>query len=338
MFGSHLSVAGGMELAVAEAVRLSMDCVQVFTKNQQQWKAPPLKAEAITAWKSAIKAAGWAGGVGVSPRVTSHASYLINMAAPDKTLRDKSIALMREEVERCEALDIPLLVFHPGAFTSGTREGGVAMIADACASIIKETRGYSTVLCLENVVGAGSTIGREISELADLRARIITATGQPQRVGFCIDTCHAHAAGYDCGTFAAAKQTIAEFVGGLGDAIRCLHVNDSKVPMGSRKDRHEHIGEGTIGLDGFRAWVNEPAFANIPKIMETPKGITTPKGKQPGEDFDAINLARLRAMIGTTTLPTLTPINAPSKPAAKLEVKTPKKVARKPSKPAKTKK
>lgn len=336
MFGSHLSVAGGMELAVAEAVRLSMDCVQVFTKNQQQWKAPPLKAEAVNAWKDAIKSAGWSGG---SPRVTSHASYLINMAAPDKTLRDKSIALMREEVERCEALDIPLVVFHPGAFTSGTREGGVAMIAEACSSIIKDTRGYTTVLCLENVVGAGSTIGREISELADLRSRIIAATGEPKRVGFCIDTCHAHAAGYDCGTFAAAKQTIAAFVDGLGDGIRCLHVNDSKVPMGSRKDRHEHIGEGTIGLDGFRAWVNEPAFAIIPKIMETPKGVTTPKGNQPGEDFDAINLARLRAMIGTTTLPTLTPINAPAKPAAKPDAKAAKKVAKRVSKkPASSKK
>jgi deoxyribonuclease-4 len=332
MFGSHLSVAGGMELAVREAVRLGLDCVQVFTKNQQQWAAPPLRSEAIAAWKESLREAGWEGG---PARVASHASYLINLAAAPGELRDKSLALMREEVDRCEVLGIPILVFHPGAHTVSTREEGVGRIAQACIKIINETPGYKTTLCLENVAGAGSTIGREFEELADLRARIVAGTGQPGRIGFCIDTCHAHAAGYDCSSREKAEGVIKQLGVVLGfENIRCLHLNDSIGAMGSRKDRHEHIGEGTIGLGGFAAFVNEPAFAGLPKMLETEKGETAG-----GESFDAMNVERLRSMIGTRALPALTPIvsGAPeAKPAAK--VAKPAKADKKPTgKPARRK-
>ncbi|CAN5679795.1 hypothetical protein BH11PLA1_BH11PLA1_20310 [soil metagenome] len=297
MFGSHLSIAGGMHLALEQSAKLGLDAVQVFTKNQQQWAAPALTEEAVAAWSAALRQRGWHAGAPPEPgedtardRVVSHASYLINLASPTPELREKSIALLREEIERCERLAIPLLVFHPGSPVSDPREVGVERIAAHASALIIATRGYRTTLCLENVVGGGQTVGRTFEELADLRGRIIAATGAPERIGFCIDTCHAHAAGYDLSTRAGSAAVLEQALSVLGEAaIRVLHVNDSKAPAGSRLDRHAHIGEGTIGVEGFGPWVAAPALARVPKIMETPKGTT-----KAGEDFDTINVARLR--------------------------------------------
>lgn len=306
MFGSHLSIAGGMHLALEEAARLGLDCVQVFTKNQQQWSAPPLDAGAVRRWKDALGSMGW-----TDPgRTVSHASYLANMASADPALRAKSIDLMRQEIDRCEALGIALLVFHPGAHTTAPRADGVARIIDACAELVRGTEGYRTVLCLENVAGQGSTIGREFEELAALRAGIIEATGRPDRVGFCIDSCHAHAAGYDLSASQGAAAMLAALDRACGLAsVRVLHLNDSKVSAGSRVDRHEHIGRGTIGLAGFDALVNHAAFRSTPKIMETPKGVGPD-----GRDHDAVNVAVLRALAArAATMPA--PVNtAPDKP------------------------
>lgn len=304
MFGSHLSIAGSMHLALIEAERLGLDCVQVFTKNQQQWKAPPLKREAIAAWNAERARLGWQAGValGAPERVTSHASYLINTASPDDALRAKSIHLLRDEVERCEALGIGLLVFHPGAHTGGTREEGIERIAQACATIIADTSGYATVMCFENVAGAGTTIGRTLEELAALRARAIDLGAPPERLGFCIDTCHAHAAGYDLATPERAAEFMAALDSIVGlSSVRCLHVNDSKGACGSRLDRHEHIGRGTIGANlggGFGAVVGHPAMAGVPKIMETPKG-----DDPSGVNWDTINAAALRALASGEPLP-----------------------------------
>ncbi len=296
MFGSHLSIAGGMHNALLEAERLKMQCVQVFTKNQQQWNAPPLKEEAIAQWRGELRRLGWEPRDGAPDRVTSHASYLINMASPDPTLRQRSMALMREEIERCEVLGIPLLVFHPGAHVGGTREDGLTRVVDACTSLIKETAGYRTVLCLENVAGAGSTLGRTFEELADLRGRIVAATGAPTRVGFCIDTCHAHVAGYDLCTPEKARAALDRLDATLGvSSVRCMHLNDAKAPCGSRLDRHEHICKGWIGKTkggGFPVFLNHPALAAVPKILETPKG----ENKQ-GVAHDTLNLRRLGRMI-----------------------------------------
>ncbi len=334
VFGSHLSIAGGMHNALLEAERLGLDCVQVFTKNQQQWSAPPLSREAINAWSSELSRLGWAPPAdGSAPhRVTSHASYLINMASPDEALREKSIGLMRDEIERCEALAIPLLVFHPGASTTGTPEAGVSALAGACARLIAETAGFRTVLCLENVAGAGSALGRTFEQLAELRARIVEATGAPGRVGFCIDTCHAHAAGYDLSTPGLALEALRQLESHCGLAsVRALHVNDSKGACGSRLDRHEHIGQGTIGGGGggvgdgggFAAFVGCPAWRTIPKIMETPKG-DSPDGLA----WDLINVRRLRAM--------LDPAGA-SAPGPAVSARTPAKAGAKPKTRTKTK-
>jgi deoxyribonuclease-4 len=306
-----------MHLAVAEALRLGLECVQVFTKNQQQWRVPALGQGAIEAWRGAVGAAGWRDQH--QPRLVSHASYLINLASPDASLRAQSMALMGEELRRCEVLGIPLLVFHPGAYTTSTRAEGHARLADACAQLLTdaEARGGRTVLCLENVVGAGTTIGGTFDELATVREMILTrlgSAGQGQQVGFCIDTCHAHAAGFDCGSPEASLKTIETMLATLGRGnVRCLHVNDSLTPLGSRRDRHAPIGEGTIGLAGFAPWMTHEGLAGLMRIMETPKGrVEVGLGeKHDGEDFDVINARRLRSLLGWRAGEVMPPLRGP---------------------------
>lgn len=287
MFGSHLSIAGSMVNALDEAERLQLDTVQVFTKNQQQWKAKPLDPGVVRAWRERVSGMGWAG------RTVSHASYLINLGSPDDELWRKSIDLMTDEIERCEALGIPFLVHHPGAYTTSTREAGLKRIAAAYGELLSRTSGYSTVSCLENTVGSGSNLGREFTELGNLRGMIVEATGRPERVGYCIDTCHAHAGGHDLSNAAGARAALEAIAAELGmEHVRVLHLNDSKGAAGSRLDRHEHIGKGTIGLEGFRAFLNRKELAGVPKILETPKGVG-----EGGIDLDTLNLRQLRMLI-----------------------------------------
>ncbi|MEM7628488.1 MAG: deoxyribonuclease IV [Planctomycetota bacterium] len=300
--GSHLSIAGGMTNAVAAAEALKLDTVQVFTKNQQQWKAKPLADGAAADWLSELGRLGWLA------RTVSHASYLINLASPDDELWAKSIDLMTIEIERCEALSIPYLVHHPGAFTTSDLDAGLTRIARAYRELFKRTAGFRTVSCLENTVGAGSVIGRTFEELADLRGRILGEVGEPGRVGFCFDTCHAHAGGYDMSTRDSANAVLDEWDATCGLAhMRCLHLNDSLKELASRRDRHAHIGEGTITNppgpngkprkqplkdSGFAAVVNRPELRKRPMILETPKG-----ENDKGKPLDAMNIRRLRAMV-----------------------------------------
>lgn len=296
MFGSHLSIAGGMTNALHEAERLSMDTVQVFTKNQQQWKVKPLEADAIGQWRSELERLGW------EDRTVSHASYLINLASPDNELWVKSVDLMTVEIERCETLGIRYLVHHPGAYTTSTRARGLARIAKAYTTLLKRTKGFRTVCCLEDTVGSGSNLGRTFEELADLRARILDKTPAPERVGYCFDTCHAHAGGYDMSSRDGAEEVLDLLDDTCGlEHVHVVHMNDSKGDCGSRKDRHAHIGEGTIGggtshkslsNSGFAAVVNRPALAGVPKILETPKEET-----KAGTPMDRLNLQRLRRLI-----------------------------------------
>ena len=296
MFGSHLSIAGALVNAVHQAERLRLDTVQIFTKNQQQWKVRPLDPAVIADWKAEMARLGW----DRPARTVAHASYLINLASPDDTLWRKSIDLMTEEIERCETLGIPYLVHHPGAYTTSTPAAGLSRVAGAYRELFARTRGYRTISCLEGTVGSGSNMGRTFEELTALRSGIASATGAPGRIGFCLDTCHVHAGGYDLSTRSGAEAAIDEFdrVCGLAH-LRVLHVNDSKAAAGSRRDLHAHIGEGTIGRrglwrSGFAAFMNRPALARIPRILETPKG-TTPGGVS----YDARNLRRLQRLIET---------------------------------------
>jgi len=295
-----------MENALLDAERLKLDCVQVFTKNQRQWKIKPLSDEQIKSWTTELARLGWDNPDGPH-RTVSHASYLINLASPDEELWEKSIGLMQIEIERCDALTIPLLVHHPGAFTTSDEESGIKRIAKAYKKLFKLTKGAKVICCLENTVGSGSNLGRTFEQLARLRGMIVNETGQPGRVGFCFDTCHAHAGGYDMSSRESAASVLDEFDAKCGlENLHCLHLNDSKADLASKKDRHEHIGEGTLGLDGghlggkklalgktgFAAVVNRPELAGRPMIMETPKG-EDPKGMP----WDTINVRRLRRLV-----------------------------------------
>lgn len=305
MFGSHLSIAGSLCNALREAEALRMETVQIFTKNQQQWKAPPLPDSAVREWLAEVARLGWARTGDAPGRTTAHASYLINLASPDDELWHKSIDLMRIEIERCEALEIPFLVHHPGSpgaeRAAADPAFGISRIADAYTHLLRDTAGFRTICCLENTVGAGAQIGAKLEQLADLRRLILERAPDPAeaatRIGYCFDTCHAHAAGYDMASRDSAQAVLEQFdqTCSLG-LLHILHLNDSKGKLGSRLDRHEHIGAGTIGSpkvaeSGFAAVVNHPKLAGKPKILETPKGKNSA-----GTPYDSLNLRRLRKL------------------------------------------
>jgi deoxyribonuclease IV len=286
MFGSHLSISGGMHNAVTEATSLGLGTVQVFTKNQQQWAVKPLEAEAIATWKSACKQAGYT-------QVVSHDSYLINLASPDPVLRKKSIALFDEELNRCDLLGIPYLVTHPGAHM-GTRDdpadesAGLERIAEALQELIARHAKGKTIVCLEATAGQGSSLGHKLEHLQ----QIIKLCSKSKGLGVCLDTAHLFAAGYDFRgrKYAAFKKQLDATVG--VDRVKVWHLNDSKKALGSRVDRHHHIGLGEIGLDGFRPIVRDKDWRDTPKILETAK-----ETHESGRPWDAVNLDVLRGMM-----------------------------------------
>lgn len=242
MFGSHLSIAGSMVNALNEAQGLGLDTVQVFTKNQQQWRVPPLDPAMTRDFVAKTNELGWQG------RLVSHASYLINLASVSDELWQKSVDLMTVEIERCAELGITYLVHHPGSHKDSTLEHGISRILDAYRELFKRTRGASVVSCLEGTAGGGSTIGGRFEDLAALRTGVARATSMPDRVAVCLDTCHLHAAGHDMSTFAAADATLRRFDEVVGLAhVRVWHLNDSKGALGSKIDRHDHIGHGWVG-------------------------------------------------------------------------------------------
>lgn len=292
MFGSHLSIAGSLVNALDEAQSLKLETVQIFTKNQRQWRFTPLNQDDTNNWLDTLSQFGW------QHRTVAHDSYLINLASPDDELWNKSIALMHEEISRAQQLSIRYLVSHPGAFTTSTTKQGINRIALAYKKIFKAIPfdpDTGTILCLENTAGGGSTLGRSLEELADIRTQILDAAGKntSNRVGYCIDTCHAFAAGYDIRTPQGGEQFLDDFDRICGiENLKVLHLNDSLGDLASHRDRHAHIGKGLLGLEGFRTFVNDPRLAGIPKILETPKG-TTPNNTP----YDTLNLRRLRRLM-----------------------------------------
>lgn len=281
LFGAHLSIAGGLHNALTEAVALKCDTVQVFVKNQRQWQAPPLTDEQIGAWHAALPK-------GFGPTV-AHATYLINLASAKDDLWQKSIAAFTEELRRCDALGIAYLVVHPGSPVDGTAEAGIVRVAEAMNKILADCADIATMPLLENTAGQGKTLGRTFAELGAILAKI----KEKKRVGVCVDSCHAFAAGYDirdAKAYADMKNEIEAEVG--VHRVRCWHLNDSKMELGTRRDRHDHIGVGCIGRDGFRNILRDPDFLGLPMIIETPKE------NADDEPMDAVNLQRLRRMSG----------------------------------------
>lgn len=282
MLGSHLSIAGGLHNALVAGRALRVDCVQVFTKNQQQWSSPPLTDAAVRLWREHLASTGIA-------RTVSHDSYLINLASPDADLRRRSAALFREELLRCEALGIPHLVAHPGAHMGAGEAEGLRRVAESLDAIHRGLPGLRTVTCLEVTAGQGTSLGWRLEHLREIMDRV----REPHRVGVCLDTAHLLAAGYALTSAAGAAAVLEEVDGVIGlQRVHVVHVNDSKVPRGRRVDRHEHIGHGHIPKTAFRVVLNHPSLARVPKILETPK-TTAPDGRA----WDEVNLETLRALL-----------------------------------------
>jgi deoxyribonuclease IV len=281
LLGAHMSIAGGYYRAVNAAAALEMDTVQLFTKNNNQWAAKPLSDDDVRQFRTSLQAAGLR-------KPCAHNSYLINLASPRDELWRKSLDAMVVEVERAEALGLDGVVMHPGSFVESSEEAGLARIATAIDEIHQRLPGVRTQLWLETTAGQGSNLGHRFEHLA----AILQSVREPERLGVCVDSCHIFAAGYPIQSPADYRATMAEFdrIIGLG-RIRAWHLNDSKKPLGSRVDRHEHIGEGCLGLEPFRHILNDPVFADTPMYLETEKG------ERDGEDLDAINLRVLRGLL-----------------------------------------
>lgn len=279
--GSHMSVAGGYYRAVELAAEAGCDCVQVFTKNASQWKAKPLTPEDGELFRAALERRQI-----VAP--VSHASYLINLASPSDDLWQKSMAAMVDELERAAALGIPRVVVHPGAHLTASEEDGIATVIDALGRVLQQTDSLETMILLENTAGQGSTLGWRLEHLAEM----IDGVRNHPRVGVCIDTCHAFAAGYDLRDASHFGEFASQIGRDIGfDRVGAIHLNDSRKGLGQRIDRHEHIGEGMLGLEAFRHLLHHPALREVPMYLETEKG------DRDGESLDVINLRTLRGLV-----------------------------------------
>lgn len=278
LLGAHESVAGGIHLAFDRIVAVGGDALQVFTRNQRQWN-PAI----VTEEEQQLFGAAWK--LHPDMPIASHASYLINLASAKPELVQKSITAFVDELQRCEMLNIPLVVMHPGSHGGDGVEAGISRFVKNLDEAFSQADSRVTLL-LENTAGQGTGLGSQFEELA----AIIEESQYSDRLGVCIDTCHAFAAGYDIRTKKTYQATMEEFDRVVGiNRIRFFHLNDSKKGLGSRVDRHEHIGKGEIGLEAFRNLLNDSRFANHPMTLETPKG------KNLQEDRD--NLAVLRSLL-----------------------------------------
>lgn len=279
LFGAHESISGGVFNAITRGQQATCDTIQIFNKSNNQWRAKKLTKEEVDEYLERIDDAG----VTVA---CSHSSYLINIGSPDKTLGTKSRKSLQEEVERCNLLKIPNLVFHPGSHVGSGEEPGMNRIVENCNRVLSDVKDNTVALCLETTAGQGNNLGYSFEQIAYIIDRI----EDKDHVGVCLDTCHIFAAGYPIIDPKDYRKTMKQFNDVIGiDQLKIIHTNDSKTEFGSRKDRHEHIGEGHIGLEGFRNFVNDRRLKKIPFILETPKE------NDLKEDIE--NLKKLRGLV-----------------------------------------
>jgi deoxyribonuclease-4 len=277
LLGAHVSIAGGISQAPARGAEIGGTAIQIFTKNQVQWKSAPLHAEEIQKFKTAcfekqIQA------------VCVHDSYLINLGSTEPELLARSRQAFTEEICRTAALGIPFLVFHPGAYKSGDAATCLQTIAESLDFCLDAAGTTAVQLLLETTSGQGTNVGYRFEQLA----HIIERARQPACVGVCLDTCHIFTAGYDIRDAQSYGQTMAEFARVVGlDKLKIIHLNDSRKPLGSRVDRHENIGRGLIGLEAFRLLLTDPRLKTVPKILETPGG----------DDWYRTNLELLKSLV-----------------------------------------
>lgn len=269
-----------MASAFGRAGELGCDAIQIFVKNANQWRGKEMLDSETAAFREAHA------GSAVGPLV-AHGSYLINLAATDPVILEKSLDALTDELVRCSRLGVDGLVLHPGAHLGAGEEAGIEKVAASLAAVLGNLPEVSTRVLLENTAGQGTCLGWRLEQLAAMRERV----AEPKRVGFCLDTCHAFAAGYAVHEEAGFAEFLAEVEERLGlDALGCLHLNDSVKPFGSRRDRHAHLGEGEIGLDCFEFLLTEPRLKTVPMVLET----------EPGDDMEGHrrDLEVLRGLAG----------------------------------------
>lgn len=278
LLGAHMSIAGGVQNAIDRGEELGCTAIQIFLKWNTRWKGIPITPEQERLFqekwkKSHIKA------------VTAHSAYLINLASPDDTTYERSMNAMKDEIRRASQLGIKYLTIHPGSHKGLGKKAGIKKIAESLDVILESESGSNVIIVLESTAGQGTGIGSRFEELA----QIISASRNKRRLGVCLDTAHMFAAGYDIRTREKYEDVIREFDQIIGlSRLKLIHLNDSKKLLGSRVDRHTHIGEGEIGLDAFRSIMNDERLQNVPKILETPK--------EPVPEADRKNLSVLRGL------------------------------------------
>ncbi len=262
LLGAHTSISGGVPNAVELAEKLNFTAIQIFSKNNNRWKTKPFTEAIINEFKLKLSSSG------IKSTVV-HDSYLINLCSLSEELLEKSREAFRDELIRCEQLGIPYLNFHPGAHGGAGEEEGIKLIAESLNTVHDKTKNFKVSSMLEVTAGQGSAVGYKFEHIR----KIIDLIEQKERMSVCIDTAHIFAAGYDIRTPETYNKTMEEFDNIVGlDRLKCFHMNDSKKELGSRVDRHEHIGKGFIGNEGFRNIMNDRRLESVPKILETPKG------------------------------------------------------------------
>jgi len=282
-----MSVAGGLPRAVERAVIHRCDAFQIFAKNANQWRGRAVPPNEIREFRLRLKASG------LGP-VVSHASYLINLATTNPALRRQSLDAMGDELDRAEALGLMGVVLHPGFYTRGSEAEGLELIAEGLLELVRQRRRGRTMVLLEQTAGQGTALGATFEQLAS----IIAMMNGHRRVGVCLDTCHLLAAGYDISSPEGYADTFTQFGRLVGfDRLKVLHLNDSKKALGSHVDRHEHIGQGFVGIDAFRRLVNDQRFCGLPMLLETPKTEGRPPGVVAVDPLDERNLNTLRGLI-----------------------------------------
>jgi len=281
-----MSVAGGLPNAIARAQLHECEALQIFTKNASQWRARPLPDEEVAAFRLAARNSG------IAP-IVAHASYLINVATANPALRAQSIAALGEEMDRAEALGLLGVVLHPGARLATAEHVAVELVVTALAQVLSERPKGKAMILLEHTAGQGSAMGATFEQIAAM----LNGVRSKKRLGVCLDTCHLLAAGYDLCSEDGYAATFERFEALIGfDRLKVFHVNDSKKPCRSRVDRHEHIGQGCIGLEPFRRLVNDPRFDHLPMLIETEKSETREKMRVTPDPLDVMNLETLRRL------------------------------------------
>ncbi len=283
ILGAHVSIAGSISRSVARAKDIGCETFQIFTKNQRQWIAPPLDEDDVSEFRTLLSRSG------MGP-VIAHDSYLINLGAPKDEVFERSVEAFTDELERCSKLGIGFLVTHPGSHVGSGDDNGISRIAEGlemawsrfeCSPSAEER----PMVLLETTAGQGTNIGHTFDQLAMIMER----TGIKEHIGICFDTCHAYASGYDITTRETYRETMSSLEKAIGmDRLKAVHINDSKKELGSRVDRHSNIGEGMIGLEGFRQLLNDIRLEDVPMILETPGG----------DEAYMKNLELLRSLLG----------------------------------------